>query len=194
MTKHTDHKKRISKTQKDIQFANTAKLKIYLVIIKYPTHSVNLVIKFVKEFIEYLTKPKYLRKIFDAKINLLHIIEEAKLIFESLKEQHNFDKLYKVLDNLQDTSDKEKCHNHKRKCIKLLSTNINDCDNCIERQIPCKYKQYKKRGPKPEYKLDLSYHQRYIQRVEKKAQQTTDNIQQKLFKEYLERLKKENQL
>ncbi|CAG8777179.1 36217_t:CDS:2, partial [Racocetra persica] len=52
-------------------------------------------------------KTKVLRKIFDAKINLLHTIEEAKLIFESLKEQHDFDKLYEILDNLQDTSDKE---------------------------------------------------------------------------------------
>ncbi|CAG8732469.1 37072_t:CDS:2 [Racocetra persica] len=32
---------------------------------------------------------------------------KAKLIFESLKKQHNFNKLYKMLDNLQDTSDEE---------------------------------------------------------------------------------------
>ncbi|CAG8554160.1 5454_t:CDS:1, partial [Racocetra persica] len=31
----------------------------------------------------------------------------AKLIFESLEEQHDFDKLYEVFDNLQDTSDEE---------------------------------------------------------------------------------------
>ncbi|CAG8836091.1 9613_t:CDS:2, partial [Racocetra persica] len=140
-------------------------------------------------------KTKVLRKIFDAKVNLLHTIEEAKLIFESLKEQHDFDKLYETLDNLQDTSDKESgCPNTPQQCTKILSTNVNNCNNCIERQIPCKYKQHKKRGPKPRYKLDLNYHQQYIQQVEKKAQQIIDKEQQKLFKEYLEQLKKEKQL
>ncbi|CAG8831610.1 19827_t:CDS:1, partial [Racocetra persica] len=62
-------------------------------------------------------KTKVLRKIFDAKINLLHTIEEAKLIFESLKKQYNFDKLYEILDNLQDTSDKKvnaRTHHNKK--------------------------------------------------------------------------------
>ncbi|CAG8632010.1 11308_t:CDS:2 [Ambispora leptoticha] len=56
-------------------------------------------------------KTKALRKIFDAKINLLNTIEEAKIIFNALNIQHTFDKLYEVLNETQDTSEEEsECH------------------------------------------------------------------------------------
>ncbi|CAG8764522.1 9861_t:CDS:1, partial [Ambispora leptoticha] len=52
-------------------------------------------------------KTKALRKVFDAKVNLLNTIEEAKTIFNALNIQHTFDKLYEVLDGTQDTSEEE---------------------------------------------------------------------------------------
>ncbi|CAG8737578.1 2788_t:CDS:2 [Racocetra persica] len=133
MPKHTEHKRRIPKTRERYTICNYCKAKDLPCDNKIPCTFCKL-----------------------TKVNLLHTIEEAKLIFKSLKEQHDFDKLYKTLDNLQDISNKEsecpntlqqvkkihttpyskhayiKYHNHKRKCTKELSTNINNCDNCIE--------------------------------------------------------------
>ncbi|CAG8817550.1 14576_t:CDS:2, partial [Racocetra persica] len=107
MPKHIDYKKQIPKTQERFIICKYCKAKDLPCDNKIPCSFCKLSNKICKRNYRISDKTKVLRKIFDAKINLLHTIEEAKLIFESLKEQHNFDKLYEILDNLQDTSDEE---------------------------------------------------------------------------------------
>src|SRR5690242_21736251 len=108
MTKHTDHKKRIPKTRERYTICNYCKVKDLPCDNKIPCSFCKLTNKNCKRKYRISDKTKVLRKIFDAKINLLHTIEEAKLIFESLEEQHNFDKLYEALDNVQDRSEERR--------------------------------------------------------------------------------------
>ncbi|CAG8594664.1 17393_t:CDS:2 [Racocetra persica] len=107
MPKHTDHKKQIPKIRERYTICDYCKAKDLLCDNKISCSFCKLSNKTCKKNYRTSNKTKVLRKIFDAKINLLHTIEEAKLIFESLEKKHDFDKLYKILDNLQDTSDEE---------------------------------------------------------------------------------------
>ncbi|CAG8546221.1 9839_t:CDS:1, partial [Racocetra persica] len=107
MPKHPENKKQIPKTRERYTICEYCKTKDLLCDNKIPCSFCKLSNKTCKRNYRISDKTKVLKKIFDAKINLLHIIEEAKLIFESLKNQHNFDKLYEELDNLQDTSDED---------------------------------------------------------------------------------------
>ncbi|CAG8599870.1 7511_t:CDS:1 [Ambispora leptoticha] len=103
--------KRIPKTRERYTICEYCESKDLPCDNKIPCTFCKLANKTCKRNYRISDKTKALRKIFDAKINLLNTIEEAKTIFNALNIQHTFDKLYEVLDETQDTSEEEsECH------------------------------------------------------------------------------------